>query len=285
MLRRKPLIFLLVIPFSFFILSHTIPFFYGIGLSFYDWRENFVGFTNYLSVFNDAVFWESLKFTFIYAVVVAGAMTFFGLFFGIFINHLGRGQMLVKSVLLIPWAISLTAWGLLGQIALSRQFGVVNDVLVRLGILESRLAWLGDPTLAKISVMLSRISKDVWFSALLFLVARQTIPSELYDESKVCGAGPWQTLCYVTLPMLKPTMLFVTTILFIFALQEFDLVFALTRGGPGFATEVASINIFRHGVRYGNYEYGTAVAAVWSLIVSVFVIVVFAPLQRRIMEK
>jgi raffinose/stachyose/melibiose transport system permease protein len=80
-------------------------------------------------------------------------------------------------------------------------------------------------------------------------------------------------------------MLFVTTILFIFALQEFDLVFALTRGGPGFATEVASVNIFRHGVRYGNYEYGTAVAAVWSLIVSIFVIIVFAPLQRRIMEK
>ena len=282
---RKPLIFLLVIPFSFFILSFTIPLLYGIGLSFYDWRGNFVGFTNYLSVFNDAVFWGSLKFTLIYAVVVAGTMTFLGLFLGIFINQLGRGQALVKSILLIPWAISLTAWGLLGQIVLSSQFGIVNDVLVRLGILETRLAWLGEPTLAKISVMVSRISKDVWFSALLFLVARQTIPSELYDESKVCGAGPWQTLCYITLPLLRPTMLFVGTILFIFALQEFDLVFALTRGGPGFATEVASVNIFRHGVRYGNYEYGTAVAAIWSLIVTAFVILVFAPLQRRIIEK
>ena len=80
-------------------------------------------------------------------------------------------------------------------------------------------------------------------------------------------------------------MLFVGTILFIFALQTFDLVFALTGGGPGFATEVASINIFRHGVRYGNYEYGTAVAAIWSLIISVFVILVFAPLQRRIIER
>lgn len=231
------------------------------------------------------MFWGSLKFTLVYALVVAGAMTFLGLFFGIFINQLGRGQGLVKSVLLIPWAISLTAWGLLGQIVLSSQFGVVNDVLVRLNILETRLAWLGEPTLAKISVMVSRISKDVWFSALLFLVARQTIPSELYDEGKVCGAGPWQTLWYITLPLLRPTILFVGTILFIFALQEFDLVFALTRGGPGFATEVASVNIFRHGVRYGNYEYGTAVAAIWSLIVSAFVIVVFAPLQRKIIEK
>ena len=282
---RKPLIFLLVIPFSFFILSFTIPLLYGIGLSFYDWRGNFVGFTNYLSVFNDAVFWGSLKFTLIYAVVVAGTMTFLGLFLGIFINQLGRGQALVKSVLLIPWAISLTAWGLLSQIVLSGQFGIVNDVLVRLGILETRLPWLGEPTLAKISVMVSVISKNVWFSALLFLVARQTIPSELYDESKVCGAGPWQTLYYVTLPVLKPTMLFVGTILFIFALQEFDLVFALTGGGPGFATEVASVNIFRHGVRYGNYEYGTAVAAIWSLIITVFVILIFAPLQKRIIEK
>jgi len=285
MSTKKPLIFLLAIPFSFFLLSHTAPFLYGIELSFYDWRGNFVGFTNYLAVFRDAAFWSSLKFTLMYAGVVALSMTFLGLFLGIFINQLKIGQGFVKSILLIPWAISLTAWGLLGQIVLSRQFGVVNDILVRLGLLESGLAWLGEPDLAKISVMISRICKDVWFSALLFLVARQTVPSELYDESKVCGAGAWQTLRYVTLPLLKPTILFVGTILFIFALQEFDLIFALTRGGPGFATEVASITIFRNGVHYGNYEYGTAVAAIWSLIITGFVIVVFAPLQRRVIEE
>jgi len=284
MSMRKSLIFLLVIPFSFFILSHTVPLLYGIGLSFHDWRGNFVGVTNYIAVLNDLRFWNSLQFTLIYAAVVTLSMTFLGLFLGIFINQLKTGQALVKSIILIPWAISLTAWGLLGQVALSRQFGVVNDVLLRLGITETALAWLGESTLAKISVMLSRIYKDVWFSALLFLTARQTIAPELYEESKVCGAGAWQNFWYITLPLLKPSILFIGTVLFIFALQEFDLIFALTKGGPGFATEVASINIFRQGVRYGKYEYATAVATIWSLIITVFVILIFAPLQRRTLE-
>jgi len=282
---RKPLIFLLVIPFSFFILSHTLPLLYGIGLSFYDWKGNFKGFSNHLTVLKDNVFWGSLKFTLTYTVVVACAMTFLGLFLGIFINQLGKSQGFIKSLLLIPWAVSLTAWGLLGQITLSQQFGIVNNILIRLGILKTGLAWLGDATLAKISVMFSRICRDVWFSALLFLVARQTIPLELYDEGKVCGAGAVQTLYYITLPLLKPTMLFVGTILFIFTLQDFDLVFALTRGGPGFATEVASISIFRHGVHYGNYEYGTAMATIWSLIITIFVVVIFRFLHRRIIER
>ena len=182
MSRTKPLIFLLVIPFLFFILSHTIPLLYGIGLSFYNWRGKFVGLTNYLAVLRDSMFWNSLRFTLTYALIVALSMTFLGLFLGVFINQLKIGQTLVKSVILIPWAISLTAWGLLGQVALSKQFGVINDLLVRFGAIKSGVAWLGEPNLAKISVIVSRIYKDVWFSALLFLVARQTIPTELYEE-------------------------------------------------------------------------------------------------------
>ena len=174
MSTRKSLIFLLVIPFSFFILSHTIPLLYGIGLSFYNWRGKFVGFINYSTVLRDSMFWGSLKFTLIYASIVAVSMTFLGLFLGVFINQLKVGQTFVKSVILIPWAISLTAWGLLGQVALSKQFGVINDLLVRFGVIKAGVAWLGEPNLAKISVIVSRIYKDVWFSALLFLVARQT---------------------------------------------------------------------------------------------------------------
>ncbi len=282
---KKPLIFLLVIPLSLFILSHTVPFLYGVGLSFFDWQGNFVGLKNYISVFKDTTFWNSLGFTLTYSLIVTCSMTFLGLFIGIFINSLKMGQAFVRSILLIPWAISLTAWGLLMQIALNQQFGVVNYALVHLGILKSGLSWLGDPSLAKVSVILARIFRDVWFSALLFLAARQTIPIELYEESGLSGAGPWQNLRYVTLPMLRTTILYVGVILFIFSLQEFDLIFALTGGGPGFATEVTSLTIYREGIRYGNYEYGTAIATVWSLIISLFVVVFFAPIQRRVIEE
>jgi len=282
---RKRLIFLLIIPLSFFLVSHTIPFFYGVGMSFYDRGGNFVGFENFLSLFKDATFRSSIGFSLVYSLAVTVAMTFFGLFIGIYINTLVVGQGFVKSVFLIPWAISLTVWGLLARIALSPRFGIVNYFLTSFGFLESPVTWLGDPFLAKISVIVAVIYKDVWFSALLFLAARQNIPSELYEEGKVAGATPWQTLRYITLPLLRPAILYIGVILFIFSLQAFDSIYALTGGGPGFATEVASITIYREGVRYGNFEYGIASATIWSLIISAFVITVFAPAQRRVVER
>ncbi len=285
MRHKKALILLLVIPFLFFVLSHLLPFFYGIRLSFFDWRGNYVGFKNFVAVFNDQAFWDSIRFTLLYSGVVTLGMTALGLFIGVFISSLGFGQGFAKSVLLIPWAISLTAWGLLSQIALSQQYGVVNDFLLRFGFIQSRLAWLGDTTLAPYSVILARIFRDVWFSGLLFLAACQLIPVELYEESRVAGAGVLQNFIYVTLPSLRTTILFVGTILFIFSLQEFDLIFSLTGGGPGMATEVASLNIYRHGIRYGNYEYGIAISTIWSLFISLFVVTIFAPLQRRMLEQ
>ncbi|WP_176229865.1 carbohydrate ABC transporter permease [Candidatus Hakubella thermalkaliphila] len=282
---RKHLIYLLIIPLSFFLVSHTIQFFYGIGMSFYDGQGNFVGFENFLAVFKDATFRDSIRFSLVYSLAVTVAMTFLGLFIGIFINSLGGAQGFVKAIFLIPWAISLTVWALLVQIALSPRFGIVNHFLTTFGFVESPLLWLGDPSLARISVIAAVISKDVWFSALLFLVARQNLPVELYEEGKVAGATPWQALRYITLPLLRPAILYTGAILFIFSLQAFDFIYALTRGGPGFATEVAALTIYRHGVRYGNYEYGIAAATIWSLLVSVFVITVFAPAQRRFVER
>lgn len=279
---KKSLILLLIVPFSLFWISHTVPFIYGVTMTFRDWMGNFVGLQNYLQLFKDETFWSSIGFSLVYSLVVTLLMTVLGLFIGIFVNSLQFGQSFVKSIILIPWAISLTAWGLLTQIILSPQFGIVNYFLLRLGIVDRGIEWLGDPYLAKISVIIARVVRDVWFSALLFLAACQNIPVELYEEGKVNGATPWQTLRYITLPMLKSTALYVGVILFIFSLQEFDLIFALTGGGPGFATEVASISIFRQGIRYGNFEYGIAMAVVWSIFVSLFVILFFAPLQRRV---
>jgi ABC-type sugar transport system permease subunit len=282
---RKQLIYLLIIPLFFFLVSHTIPFFYGIAMSFYDGQGNFVGFENFLAVFKDATFRDSIRFSLVYSLAVTVAMTFLGLFIGIFINSIGGGQGFVKAIILIPWAISLTVWGLLLQIALSPRFGIVNYFLTSFGFVESPLLWLGDSSLARFSVIAGVISKDVWFSALLFLVARQNLPVELYEEGKVAGASPWQALRYITLPLLRPSILYISVILFIFSLQAFDFIFALTRGGPGFATEVAALTIYRQGMRFGNFEYATASATIWSLLVSVFVITLFAPAQRRVVER
>jgi len=284
MVRSKSSILLLLVPFATFFLSFTVPLIWGVWLSLYNSDGLFVGLANYLKVFKDASFWSSISFTLVYSVSVTLVMTVLGFFIALAVNQLRQGGGLAKAVMLIPWAISLTAWGLLMQIVTSGSFGILNDLLLRLGLIRQRVSWLGDPELARLTVIASRIIKDVWFATLLFLVARQTLPEELYEEGKVNGANPLQVFRYITVPLLRTTMMFVVVILLIFALQEFDMIFSLTRGGPGFATEVAALSIYRFGIQFGRYEMGTALTTVWSLLISLFVVLVFGRVLIRTVD-
>ena len=285
MVRSKSSILLLLVPFATFFLSFTVPLIWGIWLSLYDSEGLFVGLANYVKVFKDVSFWSSITFTLVYSASVTLVMTVLGFFIALAVNQFRQGEGVAKTVMLIPWAISLTAWGLLMQIVTSGSFGILNDLLLRLGLIRQRISWLGDPQLARLTVIASRIVKDVWFSTLLFLVARQTLPEELYEEGKVSGANPLQAFWYITVPLLRTTMMFVLVIVLIFALQEFDLIFALTRGGPGFATEVAALSIYRFGIQFGRYELGTALTTVWSLLISLFVVLVFGRVLIRTVDK
>ncbi len=284
-IRPRFSILMLLVPFAAFFLSFTVPLLWGVWLSLFNSKGVFVGILNYKRAFRDAAFWSSITFTLIYSGGVTAAMTVLGFFIALCINQLGRGQGIVKTTVLIPWAISLTAWGLLMQVITSQSFGMLNDLLLRIGIVGERISWLGTEEYARPTVMVARTLKDVWFATLLFLVARQTLPEELYEEGKVSGANPWQAFRYITVPIMRNTMLFVVTILLIFSLQEFDLIFALTRGGPGFATETAALSIYRWGLIFGKYELGTAYTSMWSVLISVFVVLVLGRVLMRAIDK
>ena len=283
--RARWSVLLLLIPFAAFFLSFTVPLIWGVSLSLFNSKGVFVGLLNYVRAIKDASFWSSITFTLIYSGGVTVVMVVAGFFIALTINQLGRGEAVAKTVMLIPWAISLTAWGLLMQVITSQNFGMLNDLLLRLHIISDRISWLGTEEYARPAVMASRIIKDVWFSSLLFLVARQTLPVELYEEGKVSGASPWQAFRFITVPVMRTTMLFVLTILLIFSLQEFDLIFALTRGGPVFATETAALSIFRWGILFGKYELGTAYTAIWSLFISLFVVLVLGRVLIRVIDR
>ena len=283
--RARWSILLLIIPFAAFFLSFTVPLIWGVSLSLFNSKGVFVGFVNYVRAFRDAAFISSITFTLIYSVGVTLSMVLLGFFTALVINQLGRGEAVAKTVMLVPWAISLTAWGLLMQVITSQSFGMLNDLLLRLHIINDRISWLGQEQYARPMVMAARIVKDVWFSSLLFLVARQTLPAELYEEGKVSGANPWQAFRFITVPSMRNTTLYVLTILLIFSLQEFDLIFALTRGGPGFATETAALSIFRWGILFGKYEQGTAYTTMWSLFISLFVVLVLGRVLIRTIDR
>lgn len=285
MIRSRFSILMLLIPFALFFLSFTVPLIWGMWLSFYNTKGAFVGFGNYLKAFKDSSFWSSISFTFIYAGATTGLMVVFGYFFALIINQLGRGQGIAKAVMLVPWAISLTAWGLMMQIVTSQDFGVLNDLLLRAHIIKARISWLGVASYARPMVIASRVVKEVWFATLLFLVARQTLPAELYEEAKVSGANPWQALWRITTPLMRTSVLYTLTIVLIFSLQEFDMIYALTRGGPGFSTETAALSIYRWGILFGKYELGTAYTTIWSLFVSLLVVVILGRILMRNIER
>jgi len=285
MVRSRYSILMLLVPFALFFISFTVPLIWGMSLSLYNSKGVFVGFGNYLRAFRDSSFWSSISFTLIYAGSVTLCMVVLGYFLALVVNQLGRGESVTKTVMLIPWAISLTAWGLMMQIVTSQDFGVLNDLLLRLHIITKRVSWLGVEAYARPMVIATRVVKDVWFSTLLFLVARQTLPAELYEEGKVSGANAWQAFWHITTPLMRTTMLYVLTLLLIFALQEFDMIYALTRGGPGFATETAALSIYRWGILFGKYELGTAYTTIWSVFVSIFVVLILGRVLIRVIDR
>ncbi len=285
MVRARFSILMLLVPFALFFLSFTVPLIWGMWQSLYNSKGAFVGFGNYLKAFKDASFWSSITFTFIYAGATTGLMVVFGYFFALIINQLGRGEGIAKAVMLVPWAISLTAWGLMMQVVASQNFGLLNDLLLRMHLIRLRVSWLGVESMARPMVIASRVVKEVWFATLLFLVARQTLPAELYEEAKVSGANPWQALWRITTPLMRTSVLYTLTIVLIFSLQEFDMIYALTRGGPGFSTETAALSIYRWGILFGKYEQGTAYTTIWSLFVSVLVVALLGRVMIRSMDR
>jgi multiple sugar transport system permease protein len=283
-MRKSQFFFLLIFPLLFFVVSHLVPLFYGVAMSFTDSNGNFVGLQNYYRALDDHVFWGTIRFTFIYAFSTATLNLLFGLLIGVFISQMRRGQGILKSVFLIPWAIPLAVWGLENRIIWSRDFGIINNILMTAGIIGAPLAWLGEPLLATISIIMSEVYRDMWFAALLFLVACQIIPQDFYDLALVHGASGFQRFRFITLPLLRRTIITVGTLLFIFAVQAFDLPYSLTFGGPAWTTYTTPLYIFIRTLHYGDFNIGTALASIWLLIVFGLVGTTFTLLGRRTMK-
>jgi len=157
--------------------------------------------------------------------------------------------------------------------------GTLNTLLNLFGI--EGLRWLGDPTLALVSVIIVTSWQSVGLSMVIYLAGLQAIPPELHEAATIDGASTLQRSWYVTLPMLAPATTVCVVIAMIQGLRFFDQIFALTRGGPGYATETLSTMIYRISFQFGEFSYGAAVAVVFSLIVAVIVLPVMYFLRKQ----
>ncbi|MEH2067118.1 carbohydrate ABC transporter permease [Nostoc sp. PA-18-2419] len=226
----------------------------------------FSGLDNYLRMAGDGRFWQSLWATTVFTTASVLLELLLGLGIALVLNQAFFGRGIVRTTAILPWALPTALIGLAWSWIFNDQFGVVNDILRRLGLIKIGINWLGDPTLA----MLAAIFADVWkttpFISILLLAGLQSISADLYEAYSVDGANAWQSFRKITLPLLLPQILIAVLFRFAQAFGIFDLIAVMTGGGPGGATEVVSLYIYSTVMRYLDFGYGAALVVVTFLI-------------------
>jgi multiple sugar transport system permease protein len=227
--------------------------------------REYVAFRNFEKLSTDLVVRESLTFTLVFVFV----STFFQMFLGLAIAHLlnanFRLRPLARTISLIPWAVPMVVTAIGFRWMFDDQFGMIPDLLGRVGFHEH---WLVDPTNAQIAIIFVNVWKSTPFCALLLLAGLQGVSLDLYEAAKVDGANWFDSLRFITVPMLLPIIVTVSMFMLVWQLAVFDLPFAMTGGGPGFATTVVAQEIYQN-INTLNYSFAAAVSVMLVIIVTV----------------
>ncbi|WP_193198654.1 carbohydrate ABC transporter permease [Nostoc sp. MG11] len=226
----------------------------------------FSGFDNYVRMAGDGRFWQSLWATTVFTTVSVLSELLLGLGIALVLNQAFFGRGIVRTIAILPWALPTALIGLAWAWIFNDQFGIVNDLLLRLGLIQTGINWLGDPTLAMSAAIFADVWKTTPFISILLLAGLQSISKDLYEAYSVDGANTWQSFRNITLPLLLPQILIAVLFRFAQAFGIFDLIAVMTGGGPGGATEVVSLYIYSTVMRYLDFGYGAALVVVTFLI-------------------
>jgi len=231
-----------------------------------DGLGEFAGIGNYEVVFGSPVFWKSLQVTLIFTVGFVVLSTLIGLAVALLLNQEFRGRGLARSLLVLPWATPWLVIGILWKWYADGSVGGLNGILMRLHIIGDYVEFLSDPTWAMVIAVLSAAWRQSCFAAILFLAGLQTLPKIQHEAAAIDGAGVWKRFRHVTIPWLRPVLTTVTVLNIIYAFLQFDVIYALTQGGPGDATQVLSILIYRQLFVVTNIGTGSALAVILGAI-------------------
>ncbi len=245
-------------------------------------EARFVGLENYRRLLADPHFWQSLLFTLKLAAVTVPGAALLGLLLALLVNLPYTVRWPVRLSLLLPWAMPLVFSGLIFRWFFDSEYGVVNDLIRRLGGMP--LYWLIDTNLAFWAIALSIVWKTASFMALILFAGLQVIPKEYYEAAQVDGANSYQAFFWITLPLLLPSLLVALIFRTLTALQTFDIPFAMTGGGPGRATETLAMYIRTQSVENLNFGYGSALAVVLFLLCLGFTLAYLRYLEGRRVE-
>jgi raffinose/stachyose/melibiose transport system permease protein len=277
--RRRLLPWLFLAP---ALLIYTVvvvyPMVYSSYLSLFRWdgvspTKVFVGFENYVTLITtNEVFWTALKNNAIWLVAALLLPTSIGLGLALLLNLKFRGSAVFRSIFYFPAVLSLAVVGLIWTWIYHPELGSANQMLGALGLKALERNWLGDPQIALYPVIIAATWNAVGLPMLLFLAGLQTVPTELLEAAKVEGAGPIRRFLYVTFPLLRETTLIVLAITAINALKAYDIVYAMTNGGPANRTQLLSTWMYFLTYNYNTVGQGTAIAVILFTLTLIFAI-------------
>ncbi len=226
----------------------------------------FLGLQNYVDVWHDPLFWNATQNTLLITLITVPGALLAGLALALLANLPFKRKWPVRLSLLLPWALPLSFAGLIFAWFFHTEYGVVNDVLMRLGLQDEPVSWLLQPRWAFAAICLTIIWKTASFMALILLAGLQMIPRSLYEAAEVDGANLWQQFWQITIPMLMPSIIVALIFRTITALQTFDIPYTMTKGGPGEATETLAMLIHKYTIDYSDLSFGSTLAVFMFVI-------------------
>jgi trehalose/maltose transport system permease protein len=226
----------------------------------------FVGLANYVYLLSDPQWWRAVGNTLLFTVLSVGLETILGLVIALTINAHMPGRGLVRAAILIPWAIPTVVSAKMWAWMLHDLYGVVNVLLMTLGLIDRPWAWLADPTLSMAAVVLVDVWKATPFMALLTLAALQVLPQDIYEAARVDGVGPVKAFFHITLPLIRPALLIAIIFRGLDALRVFDVIYVLTGNNENTAT--MSVYARQQLVDFQDVGFGSTAATCLFVIVA-----------------
>ena len=228
----------------------------------FDW----VGLQNYFAVFQDEVFWISLRHTVIWIAITVPAQALLGLATALLLNQPFPWRPLARALIIIPWALPSVVIALMWAWIYDSNYGILNDLLLRIGILETSIPWLANPDTALYAIILTLTWQGFPFFAVMILAGLQSIPRSYYEAASLDGASSLRQFWHITLPGISGVLFTAFLLRVIWVANSMDVIFVMTGGGPGYATYTLPLYSFIEARTNLDFGYGSALAMTFTVL-------------------
>ena len=256
--------------------------------SFYDYvlfRPNaakFVGLDNFVTLFNDPVFWTSLWQTALWIGLTVPLQMGLGLVAALLLNKEFAWRGIARALVIIPWALPSVVIALMWRWIYDPNIGILNDLLLRLDIIRAAIPWLADPDVALYAVIATLTWQGFPFFAVMILAGLQGIPKSQYEAAAIDGASAWRQFRHITLPGIAPILATAGLLRTIWVANSIDVIFVMTGGGPGYSTYTLPLFAFVKARQNLDFGYGSAIAVTFTVILGAIVAVYIARTMREV---